>query len=129
MKTGEPSEWLEFANGDLLYAMLGQQADDIPLNLVAFHAQQSIEKAIKALLVFRKVDFPKTHDLGELLHVLRGHGGSWPMELDKVVELTPLAVQTRYPGFDDPMDRVEVDAAIQLARETLKWVTQQIRPE
>jgi len=39
-------------------------------------------------------------------------GRPWPAGLDKVKELTPLAVQTRYPGFNDPIDESEVDEAI-----------------
>lgn len=31
----------------------------------SFHAQQSVEKALKALLTRRQVEFRRTHDLGE----------------------------------------------------------------
>jgi len=36
----------------------------------AFHAQQAVEKAIKALLVWYGVDFPSRHDLGLLLDLV-----------------------------------------------------------
>lgn len=32
-------------------------------DVVGFHAQQAIEKAIKVARVLRGIDFPKTHDL------------------------------------------------------------------
>ncbi|MBW1960508.1 MAG: HEPN domain-containing protein [Deltaproteobacteria bacterium] len=34
---------------------------------VCFHAQQCAEKYLKAFLTFKNIDFPKTHDIGELL--------------------------------------------------------------
>ena len=115
MSSGDPEEWLEQAEGDLRYARLGRTEPGIPVNLVAFHAQQASEKALKALLVAAQVDFPRTHDLEDLLVLLQQAGRRWPAGLEKVKELTPLAVQTRYPGFDDPVSEAEVDEAIRLA--------------
>ena len=37
------------------------------LNAVTFHCQQSADKYIKPLLMHSAIDFPKTHDLMELL--------------------------------------------------------------
>ena len=47
------------AAGSLLRSASGLQA------VVAFHAQQAVEKYLKALLVRHQVYFPKTHDIGE----------------------------------------------------------------
>ncbi len=61
-------EWLVKADNDLKAAVhtlaLGR---DCPTDTVCFHAQQCVEKHIKALLVFRATPFPKTHNI----HVLR----------------------------------------------------------
>ncbi|MBM3839900.1 MAG: HEPN domain-containing protein [Verrucomicrobia bacterium] len=122
MSNGDAPEWVRHAEADLRYAQLGRTEPGILLNLVAFHAQQAIEKALKALLVADQVDFPRTHDLGELLALLGQAGRRCPAGLEQVEELTPLAVQTRYPGFDDPLEESEVDEAIRLANETLAWV-------
>lgn len=126
MSNGDASEWLQHAEADLRYARLGRVEPGILLNLVAFHVQQAIEKALKALLVADQVDFPKTHDLEELLTFIRQAGRRWPVELEKVKELTPMAVQTRYPGFDDPVEESEVDEAIRLADETIAWVKSEL---
>ncbi len=37
-----------------------------------------------------------------------------------------MAVQTRYPGFDDPVEESEVDEAIRLADETIAWVKSEL---
>jgi HEPN domain-containing protein len=36
---------------------------------IAFHSQQAAEKYLKALLVERQLEFPKTHDLGRLIQL------------------------------------------------------------
>ncbi len=59
--------WVEKAEGDLKNATLALSAEkDCPADTVAFHAQQCGEKYLKAYLVLQCIDFPKTHDLGEL---------------------------------------------------------------
>jgi HEPN domain-containing protein len=122
MSGGDAADWLRHAEADLRYARLGRNEPGMLLNLAAFHAQQSIEKALKGLLVADQVDFPRTHDLQELLQIIRQTGRRWPEELDRVKQLTPMAVQTRYPGFDDPVEESEVDEGIQLAEATIAWV-------
>jgi len=34
---------------------------------ICFHAQQAVEKYLKAFLVYNDIDFPKTHDVDFLL--------------------------------------------------------------
>ncbi len=41
---------------------------------LCFEAEQAVEKAIKAVLRSRGIDFPKTHDIGELLALLDRSG-------------------------------------------------------
>jgi hypothetical protein len=44
---------------------------------LCFDAQQAAEKALKALLLHRRVNFPRIHDLTELLiHSLSGTGSA-----------------------------------------------------
>ncbi len=43
------------------------RGDKAPFATVAFHAQQCVEKYLKALLVLHSIDFPKTHDLQALV--------------------------------------------------------------
>jgi len=63
---------------------------------ICFHAQQAVEKYRKALLAFKGVDFPKTHDvdflLGECRRITSG-------ELDSInlKSLTDFGVSVRYP--------------------------------
>jgi len=126
MTIGDAREWLAHAAGDLHYARLGQKDPDVLRNLVVFHAQQAIEKALKATLVEHKIEFPRTHDLAQLVEITEGAGIAWPADLNQVVEFTPFATQGRYPGFDDPIADLEVQEAIAMADKVLAWAKQEV---
>jgi HEPN domain-containing protein len=71
----------------------------------AFHAQQAVEKGIKALLVWYGVDFPFRHDLGLLLDLVPV--GATIKGLN-VRGLSVYAVEQRYAaGTADPMNLIE----------------------
>lgn len=60
-------QWIEKAENDLKNAEHTlTMGDDCPYDTVCFHAQQCVEKYIKALLSFLSINFPKSHDVGEL---------------------------------------------------------------
>ena len=83
----------------------------IPDEVIGFHAQQAVEKSIKAVLAHRSIKYRWTHQLDELADLLDDSGISYPPELSEAVELTPYAVELRYdllPIHDDaaaPLDR------------------------
>ena len=67
---------------------------DSPVTSVCFHAQQYLEKVIKAVLVSNGVIFRRTHDLGELADLLDQQGIALPMPKDQLTRLNPfLALQ------------------------------------
>lgn len=115
-----PIEWLAHARSDLAFARLGLNQDILP-EQICFHAQQAVEKTLKAVLLHEKVDFPFTHDLEVLLDTLHGAGMEVPEELQDVGLLTPYAVETRYPGFWGEIGETDVREAIGLAERVLAW--------
>jgi HEPN domain-containing protein len=80
-------------------------------DVVGFHAQQAVEKAVKVVLVLHGIDFPKTHDLDFLLARARGHGLQAPVDLESADWLTPWAAQLRYDESAGPLDRDAILAA------------------
>ena len=59
--------WIAKAEGDLMSAScIIKLKKNCPTDTVCFHAQQCIEKYIKALLILRGTNFPKTHDIAHL---------------------------------------------------------------
>ncbi len=64
-------EWVARAESDLRAAVyLLEPRIERPTEAICFHAQQCAEKYVKALLVFRGADFPRTHDLEKLADLL-----------------------------------------------------------
>jgi HEPN domain-containing protein len=121
-----PEEWLLHAQSDLKLAKLGLNQDVLP-GQICFHAQQAVEKAVKAVLLFNKVDFPLTHDLEELLDTLEIAGIPVPSELSDVGALTPYAVETRYPGYWGEISENDVSEAVSLAEKAIDWANESIR--
>ena len=60
-----PQEWMLHADSDLALAKIASKSEDILNEQICFHAQQAVEKAIKAVLLFYKIDFPLTHDIDD----------------------------------------------------------------
>ena len=50
---------------------------DIPDEPLGFHAQQAIEKCLKAVLAAHEIEFRKTHDLNQLLRRRRIAGAAF----------------------------------------------------
>ena len=64
-------------------------------NIVAFHAQQTIEKSFKAILEFENAPFMKTHNLEKLYSLL---GKKPKIEMDGLMLINELYIESRYPG-------------------------------
>ena len=112
MNRTEPSEearrWLRYAREDLMAAeALRQQPNAAPRH-VCWLSQQAVEKALKAVLVFLEIDFPRSHDL-DVLRNLIPEGWRVHVEHPDLADLTEWAVEARYPG--DWPEATQVDAA------------------
>jgi hypothetical protein len=69
--------------------------------IFGFHAQQAVEKALKAWLSLVGVEYPRTHDLEELLELLEEHAEAILDAFYDLVDLTDFAVPFRYRNFED----------------------------
>ncbi len=67
-------------------------------DVVCFHAQQCVEKYLKALLTSRRIAFPKTHDLLDLLELVKSKAITLELLRPDLTYLQPYAVEFRYPG-------------------------------
>lgn len=117
--TGSPDEWLSFARADLAMARAPLPPEG-RYELLCFHAQQAAEKAIKAVLVGKGIDFPRTHSIQGLLEVLPLALSSDPV-LRKAVRLTPYATLTRYPYHAERVGEQQAREAADLAAAVLDW--------
>ncbi len=93
------SEWIEKAEGDYeTVSDLVKKRRRRQRCIIAFHCQQCIEKYLKALLTRHRIEFPKQHDLEELLVLLLHNDPLLSSFRDEFKRLTPFAVAFRYPG-------------------------------
>lgn len=114
-------EWMAKAENDLKSAAHLLKMKDCPVDNVCFNAQQCVEKYLKALLITQGKEFPKTHDLGELMALLpkRLRPSLDNEEQDK---LTDYATVTRYPGDYESISLVEARQAVKIARRVRREV-------
>ena len=109
-------EWIEKAENDLKTAVhtlkLGTKC---PTDTVCFHAQQVVEKYLKALLTWRGIDFHKTHDIEALValvpRAIRPH-----LSASEQGTLTDYATVARYPGDYGPITLAQARTAVRIAR-------------
>ena len=87
--------WLRKAASDLDNLRLCLAADQA-LDTACFHAQQAVEKVLKAYLVAYEVDFPFLHNLEKLVTICAQRDVDFNSLLEAAQELTPYAVELRY---------------------------------
>jgi len=116
------SEWIEKAENDLKNATYTlKMGEDCPTDTTCFHAQQCVEKYLKAFLTFKRIDFPKTHDVGELLSLI-SESARPQLVVEEQRRLTAYATVTRYPGDYEPIPLAEGRSAVAIARRVRKEV-------
>jgi HEPN domain-containing protein/predicted nucleotidyltransferase len=119
---GLPHTWLAHARSDLASARTLRANPDVLPEQAGFHAQQAVEKAVKAVLLARNVDIPYTHDLGDLVDEVTSRGIAVPTEVTEAKALTRYAIEMRYPNPEE-VTGADVDDAIRIAETTLAWAT------
>jgi HEPN domain-containing protein len=98
---------------------------EISDEIIGFHAQQAVEKWLKAVLGSRGIEFEYTHDLRRLIAEVAAAVGEFPFDNAQVVALTEHAVPLRYDEILDtePIDR---QATLALVNEVSKWAATQL---
>lgn len=95
--------------------------------ILGFHAQQAIEKWLKALMAGRGLAQLRTHDIDQLGRALEADGVELPLPRPRLAELTIFAVPLRYEQLLDaePLDR---EATIALVDEVSEWAQAELHP-
>ena len=90
------SAWLAAARDDLLLIEQIYQNEELT-HLVAFHAQQAIEKTFKAVLEEFEASVPRIHSLETLLPKIQPKF-EFSANFDLLEDLDKLYIDARYPG-------------------------------
>jgi HEPN domain-containing protein len=108
-------QWMSLAQEDLSLAQHGlKMRSSVPYALLAYHAQQSVEKALKAYCVAADIDFPFTHNLEVLLKLCPAESGLHA-KLHGAGKLTLYAVKARYPQDRPKVSKKQAEQAIAFA--------------
>ena len=119
-----------FAKAELDYCAAERLVEDPePLReIIAFHCQQAVEKYLKALLVSLQIEFPKTHDLEELLELLAPVRSEVAAMLEGIEVLSPFGVKIRYPGDFPELLPGQEQTVFDLANRTREAIMAQLQP-
>ena len=93
---------------------------------LCFHAQQAVEKALKAVYQHNGWGFRYTHDLDELVAGLEREGLAIPLKVKESCILSSFAWESRYPGLGEPVTRDEYLQAVRFAELVVSWASQEI---
>mgnify|MGYP005813246743 CR=1 FL=1 len=122
-----PGDLVVLAREDLVSAEALDREERVSDSPVGFHAQQAVEKALKAAIASRGQEFPFTHDLGLLLQLCQDAGLEVPADLAGADELTPYAAAIRY-GLGDP-SAVPTSDALRWAALAVEWAASELHSD
>lgn len=89
-------QWLDYAKADLR-SCENNIHDDFLTNIVAFHAQQAVEKCFKAIIEEKDLKPERIHNLFKLFSLVRKHV-SFEVNIEKLELLDNVYTSSRYPG-------------------------------
>ncbi len=89
-------QWLEFAQTDLR-SCENNLSDEFVTNVVAFHAQQAVEKAFKALIEEKGIRMSRIHNLTRLFALTESFL-ILPIDETELDMLDNVYTSSRYPG-------------------------------
>jgi HEPN domain-containing protein len=116
----EAGKWLKKAEQDIdtaQYNLIGSKFE-----AAAFFAQQSAEKALKALFILKHKRLWKNHDL-----VMLGEKVGAPKQILKICDkINPHYIVTRYP-IEAEYRTEDVETVVKNSKKILKWAKSQLK--
>jgi HEPN domain-containing protein len=116
------NRWLTQAHNDLVTAKTMLTTDPPITDTACFHAQQCVEKSLKAFLVYRDIQVEKTHYLPRLVEMCAADDARFRSLEDTAAELTDYAVADRYPDNWREIPVEEAESAVGKAEKAMEHV-------
>jgi HEPN domain-containing protein len=123
-------EWIAKSEGDweALEILLSRNTPGLR-DAVVFHAQQCVEKLLKARLIQLGQPVDKIHDLAALSRQLEAVDDQWSWDNEDLAALSSGAVLARYPGYEtsaeEQTELVEIASTVRQALRILLGAHQQ----
>lgn len=109
-------EWIAKAEEDFALAVILARPRKKPLwGPLSFHAQQCVEKYLKARLNEAGLPIQRTHDVAQLLNQVVAVEPLWSAFGPALKQVADYAVQPRYPGY--AVTKSEAKRALKHCRE------------
>ncbi len=121
--------WLRKADNDLVTARQTLLLSGGPTDTPCFHAQQAIEKALKALLTVAEIPFQRIHDLSRLLDQALPLLPALESFRESLATISNYAVDTRYPEVASDPTRQEAVEALAIAEKVMAMIRAEIKPD
>ena len=124
----EAEVWLKISAEDLQSAEV--LFDRKLFRPVCYHAQQSVEKCLKALIVDRDIEIPRTHNILDLNNAAKKLGYSVEVTDEDAVFLSSV-YRARYPSdagllpLGEPLEQ-DAERALKIARDMARWMKKQV---
>lgn len=120
----DPREWLNRARSHLARART--VAAEAYRDGCCFDARQAGGKAIEAVMIKRRNDFPYIHDITRLLRILEFASQTIPENLERAAALTSCTAAMRYPGIEDPVSAAAYAEAVAATGTVVRWAEEQV---
>lgn len=125
-------QWLDFAKEDLAVAQL--TFDEKHFSHACFLSQQAIEKALKAFLIAKLNQYPRIHNLTDLLTQCINLDANFTQFVTECATVDQYYIPTRYPSgipggptATPPTDK-HAQTAINAATRILQFVSASLTP-
>ncbi len=117
--------FLAMAERDIKAFQKLSEDPEIDDEIVGFHAQQAVEKCLKAILSLHQVPFRRTHHLDELVDLLKDQNKPLPPDVEPLEVLNPFAIRLRDDFAESgALDRRQARRIIEAVQ---RWTLEQIR--
>jgi HEPN domain-containing protein len=114
-------KFLKIAGNDLEAFKILASAEGFESSITGFHAQQAIEKYLKAILFFHRIPFRKTHNLNDLMQLVKTVVKDIPFNTNDLEVLNPYAVLLRYDEIVE--SEFDIPKAQELIESIKVWAT------
>ena len=126
-KKEELRQWFALAKQNLDAAKyLANNMHPMPIETICNQCQQSAEKDLKGFLFLNDVEFPKTHDLSELLAMCIDINQNFAKFAKQCTYLTKFAVMPKYPN-ELQITEEDAKSAIRFAEEIKEFCQKLVR--
>ena len=84
-------------------------ADEIEIDIekIYFELQQSAEKLLKSMLSKKKIQFPRSHDIEQIIELCKEHHILLTEDIECLIELNDYAVEGRYSIIHDDINEAD----------------------